>query len=675
MEKQEARMNRTGLSFRIRKNPPMLRACLFSCCLLIFSSMDAQVLMNRDSLLALLPKAGKDSQAVELLIQIGQQYETQEPELAKTYYRQAGSISREIGYTLGEIRFIANYTYVLNQQGAFDSSLYYNLRSVDLSRKIGDSAYIAKTTFNTGTSYRVLGDYENAVRYYVEGQKMFQQIRQPDAEALLADLLQTLYCDMHQYDRAVEYGEKALALARNMPDNQRVLADYLSNLGNSYAFQNRYPEALRAYRESLAQARATGNAYTESVQLLNIGDALFNLGRYDTLLTIYTQALDISRAQGSRENEVMALRGLGLYYQFKGNYTAAGKHLEDALRIAETEGLRKEKVKVLDLLSKNHFATGDVAKGYFFSRLSTRLGDSLLNASTQERALVMEKRFGMEQKEARIRQLEAEARIQALDASRRRIINAILAGSIILLAAFSILIYRNMRNKRKLEQQRIRELETHQKLLATEAVMQGEQKERTRLAQDLHDGLGGMLSGIKYAFNHMRGNLVMTPDNALVFERSMDMLDSSIRELRRVAHNMMPETLVKSGLDTALRDFCHDVERSGAVKVSYSSIGLSQFPVNQTVAINIYRIVQELLSNIIRHASAQQAIVQVSKQDNSVTITVEDNGKGFDTTRLEESRGMGWESIRNRVDFLKGRLDLISKSGRGTSVHIEIDLI
>jgi signal transduction histidine kinase len=184
-----------------------------------------------------------------------------------------------------------------------------------------------------------------------------------------------------------------------------------------------------------------------------------------------------------------------------------------------------------------------------------------------------------------------------------------------------------------------------------------------------------MLSGIKYAFNNMKGNLLMTPDNSMAFERSMDMLDSSIRELRRVAHNMMPETLVKSGLDTALRDFCNDVQQSGAVKVAYRSIGLQELPVDQTVAITIYRIVQELLGNIIRHASAKQAIVQVSHQDGILAITVEDDGKGFDPTQLGRTGGMGWENIRNRVEFLKGKLDLHSKPGQGTSVHIEIEEI
>ena len=232
--------------------------------------------------------------------------------------------------------------------------------------------------------------------------------------------------------------------------------------------------------------------------------------------------------------------------------------------------------------------------------------------------------------------------------------------------------YRNYSHRKKLQQARIEELETEKKLTATEAVLKGEEQERTRLAKDLHDGLGGMLSGIKYSFQTMKGNLVMTPDNAQAFERSMDMLDSSIKEMRRVAHNMMPEALVKFGLDTALKDFCNDINQSGALELTYQSIGLENTAIEQTTAITLYRIVQELINNTMKHASAKTAIVQVTKTDENISITVEDDGKGFDPAILKQARGIGWSNIQSRVEYLKGKLDVQSEPGKGTSVLIEI---
>jgi two-component system, NarL family, sensor kinase len=181
-----------------------------------------------------------------------------------------------------------------------------------------------------------------------------------------------------------------------------------------------------------------------------------------------------------------------------------------------------------------------------------------------------------------------------------------------------------------------------------------------------------MLSGIKYSLNTMKGNLIMTPDNHQAFERSMDMLDSSIKEMRRVAHNMMPEALVKFGLNTALIDFCNDINQSGALQVRYQSIGLENAVLDPTAAITIYRIVQELINNVLKHAAAKTAIVQLSKTNGTIAVTVEDDGKGFDTGILKQSKGIGWSNIQSRVDFLKGNLDVQSQAGKGTSVHIEL---
>src|SRR6476660_5306736 len=130
-----------------------------------------------------------------------------------------------------------------------------------------------------------------------------------------------------------------------------------------------------------------------------------------------------------------------------------------------------------------------------------------------------------------------------------------------------------------------------------------------------------MLSGIKYSFQTMKGNLIMTPENNQAFERSMDMLDSSIKEMRRVAHNMMPAALVRFGLDTALKDFCNDINQTGAIRSTYQSIGLENIVIEPTTAITVYRIVQELMNNTMKHAAAKTAIIQVSKTNEDISIT------------------------------------------------------
>ena len=283
-------------------------------------------------------------------------------------------------------------------------------------------------------------------------------------------------------------------------------------------------------------------------------------------------------------------------------------------------------------------------------------------------------KYETEKKEIQIERLKADKELQQLSIRQKNTLNYILIGSAFTLLIISLLTFRNYKQKQKIQEQRISELEKEKQLTATEAVLKGEEQERTRLAKDLHDGLGGMLSGIKYSLNTMKGNLIMTPDNSQAFERSMDMLDSSIKEMRRVAHNMMPEALVKFGLDTALKDLCNDVNQSGALQVNYLSIGMENAAIEQTTAITIYRIVQELINNTMKHAAAKTAIVQVAKSDSHLSVTVEDDGKGFDKTVLNQAKGIGWSNIQNRVEFLKGTLDVQSEKEKGTSVHIELNI-
>ncbi|MBL0134763.1 MAG: sensor histidine kinase [Chitinophagaceae bacterium] len=249
----------------------------------------------------------------------------------------------------------------------------------------------------------------------------------------------------------------------------------------------------------------------------------------------------------------------------------------------------------------------------------------------------------------------------------------LIAAAIVLFIIIT-LGYRNYRQKQKMHAQQINELEIEKKLTATEAVLKGEEQERTRLAKDLHDGLGGMLSGIKYTFQSLQGKDLQSSENQQSLSRGMEMLDQSIHEMRRLAHNMMPEVLLRYGLNTAISELCQQINKTGAIKLTYDSIGIEGMEIPQTTSITIFRIVQELLNNILKHSGASTAYVQLGKNENHLSITVEDDGKGFNTDTLINAQGIGWSNIQNRVEFLKGKLHVSSSEGKGCSVLIEFSL-
>ncbi len=215
--------------------------------------------------------------------------------------------------------------------------------------------------------------------------------------------------------------------------------------------------------------------------------------------------------------------------------------------------------------------------------------------------------------------------------------------------------------------------ENEKQLLALAGILKGQEEERSRMAKDLHDGLGGMLSGIKLNLSAMQGNLIVSEKDTQLFSKSIVQLDNAITEMRRVAHNMMPEALLKFGLAEAIQDYCDGINESNMVKMKFTQLA-SQQTMEKSVEVALYRIIQELSNNAIKHAAAQNIFIQIDTHEKGISLTVEDDGKGFNTTHLATIKGAGLQNVQARIDYLKGSLDIDSAPGKGTSVNIEIPL-
>lgn len=623
----------------------------------------AQTPMNLDSLLHLLPQAKEDTNKVLLLINIGQQYEGTSLESAAYYYLQCKTLADELDYTAGKIKFISNFTYVLNLKALLDSALQLNLESVALAREYGNRRMFSACLGNVASSYLYLEKPDSAVKYYLEAEKVIRDLRDPYLLLLLNQNLGSCYTDLKQYDKALTYLTTAVAYARDN-NNPLLLSQALLNQGVVYNYLLQFDKAIEVLDESRRIAETNGDDFTLAHALLNMGHSYIVTGQFKKPKMNFSRALTLSKKLGIKELEAIALRGLGIYWFYQEQNDSAYYYARQALDLS-TE------LKLLHEIGKTYQVLSDIAQqAHDYRGMNNYLNkedsiEHLIQLQAVAKTVAeLNTKYESEKKETQIH-------LQQATIKQKSIYNYLLIVVVVSLIVVSIFIYRMYQQRQKLQHQRIVELETEKQLAATEAVLKGEEQERTRLAKDLHDGLGGMLSGIKHSMQTMKGNLIMTPDNAQAFERSIDMLDSSIKEMRRVAHNMMPEVLVRFGLNKALQDFCDEIDQINVVQLNYQSIGMEAKPdLDQSMSIAIYRIVQELVNNSIKHAKANQVIVQLTLDKNSLSLTVEDDGKGFDTRVLEHAGGIGWENIKSRVAFLKGRIHLQS-GGSGTSVLIE----
>ncbi len=646
----------------------MKKFVLFFIGFLVVMNGMAQLSSNKDSLARILLAAKEDTDKVILYLNVGEPFENSDPETAKEYYRQALALSKKLGYKAGELKYASYYSSVLNIQGFFDSSLAVNLNALQMAKKMKDSLAIVKASFNVANSYTFLSKNDSTLYYYFQVLPYLEKQKDNRMLSIAYNNLQDIYRRLHQYQKGITYGKAGVAMSRANKDSLKL--EYgLTNLGTNYASLHLMDTALACYKEAFEISKKIGDQYGESAAWLNIADIDYQQGRYEAAKRGYTKALKIARELALNETATIALKGLAMYFLQMKNYAAARQYADSSLALAAQNENREQRVKIYKILSNIAYGNQDLISAKEFDSKADQLNDSINNDNLSEITTRYEKEYETSKKESQIKLQQAQLK-------QKSILNYFLIAGAAALLIISLLTYRNHRHKQKLQQAKIDELETEKQLTATEAVLKGEEQERTRLAKDLHDGLGGMLSGIKFSLSNMKENLIMTPDNAQAFERSIDMLDSSIQEMRRVAHNMMPEMLVRYGLKIALEEFCNEINRSGAIHTNYQFIGTHTTSIDQTVAVTVYRIVQELVNNAIKHAYAQNVLVQLhaSEQEKLLTITIEDDGKGFDKNLLTVSKGMGWNNIQNRVDFLKGKIDVNSEPGKGTSVLIEINM-
>jgi two-component system, NarL family, sensor kinase len=523
-----------------------------------------------------------------------------------------------------------------------------------------------------GLSYSMINDWENAQLNYQKAIMENEKAKDSSGTALAYLDMAYIFSDVNDWVNAsIVLKRSTNYLNENSKKNYQI--GIYSSLAEAYSRLNRLDESKIYLRKSDSLLHLFSDAGSKTFYFIAKGEYLLSAKKYPDALAATLSSIAYARQWGDSAFVAKAMENMGRTYMALGKYDEAASWLiwsNDIEVKYDYMPQRKTTLKQMFQLFKNN---NQAQKALAVANELFTISDSLAIVQNNNRRIIMDAVFESENKEKKITVLEQEKELQQLRLRQKNTFNYILMASVTTLMIISLLSYRNYKQKQKLQQLRINELETEKQLTATEAVLKGEEQERTRLAKDLHDGLGGLLSGVKFSLSNMKDKLLITPDNMAVFERSLDMIDTSIKELRRVAHNMMPEILTKFGLDEAVKEYCNTINATKLLRVKYQSLGMDS-RLNNSTEIIVYRIVQELLNNIMKHAAATEVFVQLIRDHDRLNIVLEDNGKGFEIASLENSKGAGWVNIRSRVEYLKGRLDIHSVAGKGTLVNIEFNV-
>ncbi|MDR3714656.1 MAG: ATP-binding protein [Puia sp.] len=632
----------------------------------------------RDSLLKLLPAMKDDTPKVWVLVNLGVGYLENQPDSANYYAKLVEELSGRIHFPDGMANGLSMQAVVLGNQNKPDEAIAMDLKAVEVAKTVRQKRILANVYNNTAILYNSNGRNAEGLDFYLKAAAIYEGLNDTSSMAFVYGNIASVYEDLREYKSGYEYSLKGVSLCRSLRQTHG-LGSGLINVSNALINLGRYDSALVVLREAEKVVKDDNDVTKEIEVLANMDYAYAGLEKFEPIKPNAEELMGLAKSIDSKNGICYALFGLTDFYLHEKKYEKAGYYIREAIGTALDNKLIVSLRDAYRKAAEVEMAKGNLSAYRNYDDLRDSMDNIFLSDKILKNTQELEAKYSLNKKQAEIDNLNKQQQTQQLILRQDRIINWTLGILLALIGLAALLYGRNYRQKKKLleadarlQQQRISELEKEKQLLAAQAVLQGQVEERTRLAKDLHDGLGSILSSAKYSFTNMKENLIITPENAEAFERSMGMLDRSISELRRVAHNMMPESLMKFGLDTALKDFCNSVDQTGAIQLVYQSFDIEEASVPAVVSSAVYRIIQELVNNILKHAHATTALVQLIRKGNALSITVEDNGQGFDTGILEKSTGIGYLNLKNRVAYLNGTMDIQTGPGKGTSVNIEI---
>lgn len=557
----------------------------------------------------------------------------------------------------------------LIEKGSYDTSLIV-IHQAQASYKASDDSRApekyAGSLINEGVIHQSYGNYEDALAIYEQVREL-KEIQIPtESESKLLNNMGAIFRSLNRIESAIRAYNSAIELKEEMRDTLG-LANSLYNLGVAKMRLGETADALAIFERSKNLYTAIGETSKAGTVNIGIGGAYYSNENFDVARTYWEEAINTPGIRPSLRDAIAMYIGLGDLYIKDGSYTEGLELLSSAEELAERGADVWVKKDIIGGIARANYELGNyelAARRYRAYQVGV---DTLFDAKKLEAAQEMSEKY-----EAELREAEIDRQKLVIESQNNRaflLALGVLALAGLALGIFLIFRYRLRYQRSEAEsrmlkkEQQLQAVKQQAELNGLRKMIEGQEAERHRVAKDLHDGLGGMLSSIK-----TRIALGDAPK-----EEADKLLDVACQEVRRIAHNMVPQSLALSGLVGSLEDIRTQLQLEG-LDCELEIIGQPELRLNEQKQSMLLRIVQELTHNIVRHAEADRVFIQLLDQPNQLLLTIEDDGKGFDTSANQESSGLGLSSIDSRVNYLKGEILYDSQIGRGTTVSLNIPL-
>lgn len=625
---------------------------------------------------AVVPAAVKESDSLRLmaLIDSSRPFMYTDPDRAIELLTAAYRESLQKRFATGIARTLLGLGLAAVEQGRYyeSISLLEAARPWCAASSFGDGNLLINWYNNAAIPYTFLGQYREALAYYYRALLLTRY--NPRASLMLAGSLHnnigSIWKKIGQFRNSFYHLKIAEYLARpraaDDPEMGDLYASACNNLSDYYCLFKRWDSALYYNREALRLSEKWNMSNRAQSAYVGMGGILQGTGRTDEAIAAYLKAIAITDKTNPYLSKAEPYRFLAQLYYERGDLRRAQHYADAVLEIAERHSLRENLLLIHEQLALLAVARGDYRQAYHHKEQASVWQDSVINEEKTRAFNDYEVRYRSMEKDHRlsVQQLQLAQKENKLQ-QKNYLLGAVVAG-IILLGIAILGFYRSSRSRQRLQEEQIRNLEKDREINRLKAVMEGEEHERLRLARELHDGIMSQLLAVRLSLGNRGDKGVVS---AADLQEGLGFLDEVTADLRKTAHNLMPGVVVRAGLLAAVEDFCRKMDRGTDAKIHFLSCGHLP-PADPAVELSLYRMIQELVQNAVKHAAASTILVQINCTEELLGITVEDDGQGI----APHSAGAGMENIRDRIRLLDGICELYTSEDSGTTVYMEIPI-
>ncbi len=628
---------------------------------------------NVDSLLQTLQNLDTNSKEyIDLLNQLASQFQNNDREKALSFATKSLHIAKNNNYREGEAYALNEIGFYFMNKGLYDSSAYYFNKCLLIDRKLNSKEDIASDLNNIAYVLQREGKLQKALKTYFKALKMYEKLKQPLQIARLFNNIGFVYDTEAQYKLALKYYRKALKI-RKEKNAKHDIAESLNNIGHIKQLTGQLDSALWFFNQSITIKKEIDWKQGIGITLNNIGGLYDAQENTDSALFYYHASIKIKEEIGDSVNLSQTINNVGDILMRQGSYEKALSYGERALRLSESAGIPDNIKDAAKLLADIYGLLGNYQKAYQYQIQYDVMKDSLFQIKTSKQLGEMEAKYESEKKEQSIAILEQQNEVKELQLTREKMLRYIIIfGGLLISLLLFLLFNRNRLKKQKKqleERQILMDKINNQQEELLNAIVNAQEDERKRIASELHDGLGSLMSTVKINLDTVQHQL--TNSDTQLLSNSISLVDEVCSDLRTISHNMMPGILVQLGLKAAINDFITKVDENNTFNIAFECIELNT-RLKDTIEIIIYRVIQEAVNNITKHANAKNVNIQIMKDDLSISLIIEDDGKGFNPNTIK--KGLGLKNIISRITYLGGKTVFESNSGKGCTIVIEIPL-